>query len=945
MGSPARLVASLAAVAVTCPGASSLRAAPPTATLVRDIGQGVTPSVSDYFLAPMEGFVLFGGFAWFWADDGIHGRELWRTDGTAAGTSLFVDLCPGACGAVSLGSQVRLASALGRLYFGADDGVHGSELWSTDGTVPGTHLVRDITPGLRGSSPHAFTVTSTHIYFRTLEPDFSSRLWITDGTATGTRPFDSPQPWWYWGSRSVGPLAFFSYSGSLWRSDGTAAGSFELSSHASGTSTLSRDAPFQVLGERVIFPANPTGGPSQGELWASDGTPEGTTALAAGFEPRHALRRGSMLDVVAIDDLSQWFVTTTDGFSASTVPISLPPDHYLAAISGRWATLGNALYFSVYDAEHGNEPWKFENNVASRIIDLFPGPGSSMGFDEGDIWNGNEEFFVTLGQWVLFSADDGIHGRELWRTDGTAAGTTLVADLTPGPAGTSLDYFNAWIEFTALDGRLLFKTRSAPEGVRLWATDGTAAGTEMLAVIDGFRSAFEPPELSVPIYGSPPLWCATPAGRGLFFGAEDGTTGNEPWFTDATSGATEQVADLLAGRDWSYPRACSPIGGRVVWTAGAGESSPWGQGPFASSGAPGDLISLGSNEGDSQSMPRTYFGEELILAGEHLLATDGTLEGTRTLSANNGWGYFEEPLAFGGQLLMRAWGGEGEGPQLITVDGITGTVVPIEPEQLEASLAPERLTAVGDLVLFTSWQPAQGSELWRTDGTPEGTFLVRDILPGPGSAIPEEPYFIAEPPPVDRLVVLGDFAYFAADDGVRGAELWRSDGTFAGTQLVADLFPGPYPSLPRDLVRVGDVLFFTAESPQHGREIWRLDASGRSGPAVADLVPGAESSVPQELTAVGDFLYFSAWTPGSGREVWRQRGSSSAPFAPELWADLAPGPLSSSPLVFRAVGADVYTVANDGVHGFELWKLRDPDVLFADDFESSGLALWAAVEP
>lgn len=944
MGSPARLVASLAAVAVTCPGASSLRVAPPTATLVHDIGQGVVASVSDYFLAPREGFVLFGGFAWFWADDGIHGRELWRTDGTAAGTGLFIDACPGACGSVSMNVFGRIAPAAGGLFFTADDGVHGLELWFTDGTAGGTRLVRDIVPGLRGADPSTFAATPTRLYFSVQKPDSSYEVWTSDGSAAGTQPFSGPLPPWWRDTRTVGELVFFLHEVSLWRTDGTVGGTYELATNLPFTTVPVTTAVFELVGDRLLFRGPRPGEPGVADLWVSDGTLAGTGPLVTGVEPALQASRDGALDILASAG-NDWFLVRTDGVTSTTTPLALPAEHFVSLSCSRAAGLGDRTYFVVYDSNHGSEPWKLESGNASRLIDLHPGPGSSMVSHSGVLWGGNWGPIAAVGPWVVFLADDGVHGHELWRTDGTALGTELVADLTPGPAGTTLEVASAYLQTSILGGRWLFKTRSEQEGVRLWATDGTPAGTELLSTLDGSRSAFEPPELSVPIFGSPRLWCATPGGRGLIFGAEDGTTGNEPWFTDATSGATEQVADLLAGRDWSYPRACSPIGGRVVWTAWAGESSPWGQGPFASTGAPGDLISLGSNEGDSRSMPRTYFGEELILAGEHLLATDGTLEGTRTLSANNGWGYFEEPLAFGGQLLMRAWGGEGEGPQLITVDGITGTVVPIEPEQLEASLAPERLTAVGDLVLFTSWQPSQGSELWRTDGTPEGTFLVRDILPGPGSAIPEEPYFIAEPPPVDRLVVLGDFVYFAADDGVRGAELWRSDGTFAGTQLVADLFPGPYPSHPRDLTRVGNHLYFTAESPQHGRELWRLDSASRPGLSVADLVPGTASSVPQELTAVGDFLYLSAWTPGAGREVWRQPTSGSAPFAPELWVDIAPGPLSSSPLIFRAVGADVYTVANDGVHGFELWKLRDPDVLFADDFESSGLALWAAPEP
>ena len=73
-----------------------------------------------------------------------------------------------------------------------------------------------------------------------------------------------------------------------------------------------------------------------------------------------------------------------------------------------------------------------------------------------------------------------------------------------------------------------------------------------------------------------------------------------------------------------------------------------------------------------------------------------------------------------------------------------------------------------------------GTELWRTDGTPGGTFLVKDIRPG--SASSELRLY--------NSVVLNGVAYFVANDGTHGPEVWRSDGTTAGTWLVVDVTPG-----------------------------------------------------------------------------------------------------------------------------------------------------------
>lgn len=134
-----------------------------------------------YFLS--EPFASLGGELFFTSDDGVHGVELWKTDGTAAGSVLLKDVCPGACGAMPR----ALTRSGSRILFFANDGEHGWELWSTDGTADGTSLVKDIRPGLEGGANTAWMLEAGgRVFFPADDGLLGHELWASDGTAVGT---------------------------------------------------------------------------------------------------------------------------------------------------------------------------------------------------------------------------------------------------------------------------------------------------------------------------------------------------------------------------------------------------------------------------------------------------------------------------------------------------------------------------------------------------------------------------------------------------------------------------------------------------------------------------------------------------------------------------------------------------------------------------------------
>jgi ELWxxDGT repeat protein len=285
----------------------------------------------------------------FSADDGTSGRELWRTDGTEAGTVRIKDIRPGIHGSnPTYITNAGGTSGTDLILFAADGVGTGVELWKTDGTAAGTVLVKDIRPGGPGSSPQNLTATPWGVLFSANDGSSGRELWKSDGTAAGTVLVKDLNP----GTANSGPSQF---------TNGSAGGS-----------------------PVVFFTAD--GG--QGvELWKTDGTAAGT---------------------VLVDDINP-------GTTGST------PRH-LAWVGTDVA--GPFLAFSATDGTTGREFWKSDGTSAGTVLlkDLRPGTGSSNPAD----------FAVTLvnntGE-VLFTANVPGFGRELWRTDGTAAGTILIKDI------------------------------------------------------------------------------------------------------------------------------------------------------------------------------------------------------------------------------------------------------------------------------------------------------------------------------------------------------------------------------------------------------------------------------------------------------------------------------------------------------------------------------------
>lgn len=910
-------------------------------TLVADLGS-VIPATRQETFSGLALTAVLEGVAYFLYDDGIHGRELWRSDGRQFGTFLVADACPGECGAAWSFSQDALVATSDAVFFAASDGVHGEELWISDGTLAGTRMVRDIASGLRSGAPTTLRRVGERVFFVATDEATGRELWVSDGTEAGTQRVTdlAPGPAGISVSTAIelgGNLLFgldSQAAAGLWRSDGTAAGTVQISTVQPWQQNYTANSAFDVVNGRLVFRGDDADATFDPTLWVSDGTPGGTQELAALADPGLFVRFGD--EIFFATPGFDGGIYRTDGTVPGTFQIPLPAGTRVTLNAGYAAASATLVFFGALDEIHGRELWATDGTSAWLVADIWPGTGFGLNAILGPFYAGSVPGVAGFGDRVAFFADDGIHGRELWGSDGTPQGTSLLVDLTPGPVPTLSDAASSYLPPASLSSGILLRPVSGDGPRDLWRTDGTPAGTTSVVSLRTQTSGFLPFAAGTIVFANPELRrCFIPVADGVLFSIRGAADRWELWFANGAPPSAQPVESLESDPNFDEAPYCRSFGGGAVLEANV--EIHGGMGLFKTSGSFGSLapIVLGSRPGAWMDADAVQ-DEALYIGGTSgVWRTDGTPTNTLVYQTPVSDGPAELE-AFGDRVLVAGY-------HLFITSKDRSALDPIDVGSAEFPL-PLKLASAGERAYFLAFTEAEGTELWATDGTSLGTTLVRDIRPGPDSA------FFEEAPGEGRtslstIVPLGARAVFAADDGVHGEELWTTDGTFDGTTLLADLVSGGGSSSPRELTRLGEWAYFVAEGAALGRELWRTNGTPDGTELVADLVAGAGSSIPQQLTRAGSELYFSAWLPGYGREPWRLRENpGTAPLLAPL-GDVAPGSLSSSPLAFLEVGGRVFFPANDNVRGFELWSVQEPDSVFSDGFESSGTAVWSQALP
>ncbi|HNP23475.1 MAG TPA: T9SS type A sorting domain-containing protein [Panacibacter sp.] len=841
------LLAGLAALLCTTLHAQNI-------SIIKDVNDAKDsyPSNSAFSINNRERtFPTLNNVTYFTSSDGVHGYELWRTDGTKNGTFMLKDINPNT-GAGSFPSSLTLAGNI--IFFVADDGQHGMELWKTDGTAEGTVMVSDILPGTVGSFPNYLTAVNNLVFFIGFDDVNGYEIWRSDGTEAGTFLTKDLSP----GLNYQNPIYLTKIGNKLWfvlnstysaadgiyASDGTSEGTTQVfSSLGCGqmlgigkkvffvnydynygselwvtdgvTSNIVKDIlpgtdgslPGELVNMNGILyfsaGANPYYiGNGDRELYRSDGTYDGTYKVADIYAGPYNSSAPTYLTVVR----NQVFFTATNelGFglwkSDGTAEGTFLVKPFNNTSVTKLTAANNLLYFSAEDA-NGQELWVSDgtNSNTKLVKDIFPGLGGS-----------NPSYLTPNKNKVIFAAT-GTSGAELWKSDGTEAGTELVKDINRSTTSSSYPY-----GFAALNNNALFYANTNAYGQELWKTDGTNAGTVMVKdIYPGSQTSNQ----------NSALVLMAPAGNGLVLSAASPVFGNELWKTDGTSAGTQMLKDLTPGSAGSN---------FVIDQADVSQ--------FHSSGNKCYFV-LSNNPS---------YGDV------NLWVTDGTEGGTHLINYFLNDSYLRDLTAVNNKLMFTGFSYYVPSQLMVTDGTAAGTITLNGIDPKAASFRSYK----DSLVYFNS----NDNNFWVSDGTNEGTHMLKSNF---AVYAIDFDFF-----PQHSASLNGNLA-FGADDFLAGTELWITNGTTAGTKLVKDINPGATGSYPNNFTLVNSTVFFTANDGSHGKELWKSDGTKKGTVLVKDISTGSASSQLGNLTNANGILYFTVTDALYNIVMWQSDGTEA----------------------------------------------------------------------
>lgn len=808
-------------------------------------------------------------------------------------------------------SPLNFLNGNGTLFFTADDGIHGRELWQSDGTEAGTTLVKNLDDSADDSSPNGLVYYNNVVFFAT-----SAGLWKSDGTEAGTTLVSSQIN----GSSLLYPtiwndiLFFTTLSLELWRTDGTEAGTYKISSTSWHALAATNNGLF------FIYQASGHGQ----ELWISDGTVDGTMMvkdIAVGVEHSKISQLtgiGDTLFFAANDVTHGWELWQSDGTEVGTSMVkNISPNEWHSPAN--LTNFHGLLIFTIEDSL-----WQSDGTEAGTV-EITPATSMS-GPQEFNVWQ-NHVYFIANGP--------SGNNKVLWQTDGTNGGTIMLENSVKL---TSVE------EFAQTDSNLFFLARdTVTNQTRLWATNGTSGNAQIVSSIPNLIALDDSASI----------------GDRLYFDATGPAHGSEPWQSDGTENGTSIVKNIHLRTQSTIFNDRASLNG-ILYFVSATEGGFFGPNllwrsdgtktgtylfqtdpPFA---GPDNLVVV-----DNSLFFSAIRETQPNVSERGIYKSDGTESGTTVVKYFDLYDDLTHFTNVNGTLFFVAETDE-YGNELWQSDGTesgTTLVKDIWPGTYDSN--PQYLTNINGILYFQADDGNEGQELWRSDGTASGTYQVKDIASGSDSSSPQ------------NLTNMNGTLFFSANANGNHVELWQSNGTTNGTTLIQ--------AVPSQTSTLHDVKGFTVAGSKlfffNGGTLWASD-----GTASGTIVLG-NYNMPKQMAAVDDMVYFLAHLQ-SCPELWRSDGTlvgTIAIYAPtgcqsfnslfeqlvgavnghilfkgypngNLWysdgttagtrpmnTEIFPGAIASSlDIFYEVVGDTIYFVGDSYETGHELWAVELPPI-------------------
>ncbi len=809
-----------------------------------------------------EGYAEFNGAVYFAAESHYYGNELWKR--AADGTVSMIDINPGIYSS-SPTNMVAMGDALFFLAYGPS----GFGLYKTDGSEAGTVLLNTFTSG------GGLVASNNHIFFIATTAEYGTEPWVSDGTVAGTHVLadlasgtDSSYPGEF---VAVAGGVIFSASGwySLYKSDGTTLGTvpvfndfYDICFLVKGVNVNGVIYGYAYWGNYCVVKIDPasagpvilksSGGlywdvqyaemvncngtvffnePQGTKLWKTDGTAEGTVVVKdfqkyyPGDNPPHGFcAYNNMLLFTGIDENGRELWKSDGTPEGTQMVLEMEP-------GGTDGVLGLA------PVVHNNKAY-FCQSSWHRLLET-DGTSTGTATVANIPWETSIGSFTSTSQGLVFSVDDGDDlGSEPWISDGTAAGTHILADINQWPWGSNPR------DFISAGSNTFFTAQDNSKSFNLYITNAGRTGTRLV-----MRNC------------SAGAGSRVVLGNQLIFAAWDSITGMELWSCDLKGHNLAQIKDINTGSYDSSPSQLTKLGNKVYFCAQDGYASPYAM--WQTDGTEAGTMKCRDWQANYVNYPENitaigstlYFGADHPTLGHELYKSDGTLFGAEiikdTNSGANGAG-FSSFTSYNGAIYFcreQRTGFSSENAEIWKTDGtVSGTslVKSYAITNYGTGLFPyfRRFTIANNLLFFSG----ENKKVYRTNGTDPGTIELATFNN------------------LDSMAALNNTVYIRAysgspDDWSGRLDLWKSDGSVAGTVLLKDLNTGqrsPGTSATCGFVVKDGYLYFDSRDAMHGLELWRSDGTASGTQFYADLLPGAADSELANLAVCGSRLFLGA---------------------------------------------------------------------------------------